>query len=79
MTERSADLVAYYIQVQSSSSDAACKSARPPDASTPCELTTSQVEVVPHPRTSQQVVENVMKFFSSVGKRPVLLKHEVPA
>lgn len=36
------------------------------------------VEVVPHPGTSDQAVSAAMKFYQSVGKRPILLHHEVP-
>ncbi|KAK8869424.1 hypothetical protein PGQ11_008002 [Apiospora arundinis] len=36
------------------------------------------VEVVPHPGTSDESVAAAMKFYRSVGKRPILLRHEVP-
>lgn len=36
------------------------------------------VEVVPHPGTSQQSVSAAMTFYESLGKRPILLHHEVP-
>ncbi|KAF4336572.1 3-hydroxyacyl dehydrogenase [Fusarium beomiforme] len=36
------------------------------------------VEVVPHPSTGSQSIEAALKFYKSVGKRPILLHHEVP-
>lgn len=36
------------------------------------------VEVVPHPGTSDQAVSVAMSFYQHVGKRPILLHHEVP-
>ncbi|KAF5257150.1 hypothetical protein FOXYS1_12336 [Fusarium oxysporum] len=36
------------------------------------------VEVVPHPDTSSQSVNTALLFYKSVGKRPILLHHEVP-
>lgn len=36
------------------------------------------VEVVPHPQTSLEAVTTTMKFYRSLGKRPILLHHEVP-
>ncbi|KAJ5596379.1 hypothetical protein N7450_002837 [Penicillium hetheringtonii] len=36
------------------------------------------VEVVPHPGTSEQSVCAAMKFYRSIGKRPILLHHEIP-
>ncbi|KAH6951954.1 hypothetical protein DER45DRAFT_511405 [Fusarium avenaceum] len=36
------------------------------------------VEVVPHPQTSLEAVTATMKFYRSLGKRPILLHHEVP-
>ncbi|KAF5711919.1 3-hydroxyacyl dehydrogenase [Fusarium mundagurra] len=36
------------------------------------------VEVVPHPGTSSESVNTTLKFYRSVGKRPILLHHEVP-
>lgn len=36
------------------------------------------VEVVPHRGTSQQSVSAAMSFYQSLGKRPILLHHEVP-
>ncbi|KAH7222562.1 uncharacterized protein BKA55DRAFT_546076 [Fusarium redolens] len=36
------------------------------------------VEVVPHPKTSSQSVNTTLGFYKSVGKRPILLHHEVP-
>lgn len=36
------------------------------------------VEVVPHPGTNQKSVSAAMTFYQSLGKRPILLHHEVP-
>ncbi|KAF4435085.1 major facilitator superfamily transporter [Fusarium acutatum] len=36
------------------------------------------VEVVPHPGTSSKSVNTTLNFYRSVGKRPILLHHEVP-
>ncbi|KAF5974935.1 3-hydroxyacyl dehydrogenase [Fusarium coicis] len=36
------------------------------------------VEVVPHPGTSSESVNTALNFYRSVGKRPILLHHEVP-
>lgn len=36
------------------------------------------VEVVPHPGTSEQSVSATMRFYQSLGKRPILVHHEVP-
>lgn len=36
------------------------------------------VEVVPHPGTSSVSVNITLNFYRSVGKRPILLHHEVP-
>jgi len=36
------------------------------------------VEVVPHPGTSEQCISAAMQFYQSLGKRPILLHHEVP-
>ncbi|KAG5818518.1 hypothetical protein H9Q74_010020 [Fusarium xylarioides] len=36
------------------------------------------VEVVPHPGTSSESVNITLNFYRSVGKRPILLHHEVP-
>lgn len=36
------------------------------------------VEVVPHPGTSQEIVDATVSFYASLGKRPVALKHESP-
>lgn len=36
------------------------------------------VEVVPHPGSSEQSISAAMMFYQSLGKRPILLHHEVP-
>ncbi|RJE23427.1 3-hydroxyacyl-CoA dehydrogenase protein-domain protein [Aspergillus sclerotialis] len=36
------------------------------------------VEVVPHPGTSEHSISATMKFYQSLGKRPILLHDEVP-
>lgn len=36
------------------------------------------VEVVPHAGTSTSSTSNAMDFYKSLGKRPILLRHEVP-
>lgn len=36
------------------------------------------VEVVPHPGTSSESTSRAMEFYRSLGKRPILLHHEVP-
>lgn len=36
------------------------------------------VEVVPHPGNSENVLKQTLAFYSSVGKRPVLVKKEAP-
>lgn len=36
------------------------------------------VEVVPHPNTDPNVSERTLKFYKSLGKRPILVKQEVP-
>ncbi|GKZ38607.1 hypothetical protein AbraIFM66950_010916 [Aspergillus brasiliensis] len=37
------------------------------------------VEVVPHPGTSEETISAAMRFYQSLGKRPILLHQEVPA
>jgi len=36
------------------------------------------VEIVPHPDTSQESISMAMALYRSLGKRPILLNHEVP-
>ncbi|KAF5636866.1 3-hydroxyacyl dehydrogenase [Fusarium sp. NRRL 25303] len=36
------------------------------------------VEVVPHPGTSSESVNTTLQFYRAVGKKPILLHHEVP-
>ena len=36
------------------------------------------VEVVPHPGTDKAVTERAMKFYESMGKRPVHVRQEIP-
>ena len=36
------------------------------------------VEVVPHPGSSQQAIANALEIYTSLGKRPVLVKKETP-
>jgi 3-hydroxyacyl-CoA dehydrogenase len=36
------------------------------------------VEVVPHPGTSQESITSALEFYKFLGKRPILLHHEVP-
>jgi 3-hydroxyacyl-CoA dehydrogenase len=36
------------------------------------------VEVVPHPGTNQKGIKNAFDFYTAMGKRPVLVKHETP-
>ena len=36
------------------------------------------VEVVPHPRTDQQITERVMNFLGAIGSEPVLVAKEIP-
>ncbi|KAL7911407.1 hypothetical protein GGI35DRAFT_468923 [Trichoderma velutinum] len=36
------------------------------------------VEVVPHPGTDQSSISTAMDFYKSLGKRPILLRQEVP-
>lgn len=36
------------------------------------------VEVVPHPGTSQRTIEVALAFYKRLGKRPIILKTEVP-
>lgn len=36
------------------------------------------VEVVPHPNTDKYVVETALAFYRSLGKRPILINHEIP-
>jgi 3-hydroxyacyl-CoA dehydrogenase len=36
------------------------------------------VEVVPHPGTNTTSISTAMDFYKSLGKRPILLRHEVP-
>ena len=37
------------------------------------------VEIVPHPKTSQTAIEHAVQFYSSLGRRPIVLGKEVPA
>ncbi|KAN0092392.1 3-hydroxyacyl-CoA dehyrogenase [Hyaloscypha variabilis] len=36
------------------------------------------VEIVPHPKTAPEVAERTKEFFSSLGRYPVVVQHEVP-
>lgn len=36
------------------------------------------VEVVPHPKTDEEVIKRTMEFFRSLGKHPMHIKHEIP-
>ncbi len=36
------------------------------------------VEVVPHPGTDQRTVDTALAFYRSLGKRPILINHEIP-
>jgi carnitine 3-dehydrogenase len=36
------------------------------------------VEVVPGRRTAQEIADRTMAFYTAVGKRPILVRHEVP-
>ena len=36
------------------------------------------VEVVPHPGTDEKSISTAMDFYKSLGKRPILLRREVP-
>lgn len=36
------------------------------------------VEVVPHPGSNSTIISTAMDFYRSVGKSPILLRHEVP-
>lgn len=36
------------------------------------------VEVVPHPGTSEDAIKHAFDFYTAMGKRPVLVKHETP-
>ncbi|KAK5062652.1 hypothetical protein LTR84_004725 [Exophiala bonariae] len=36
------------------------------------------VEVVPHPGTDERTVNNALEFYRNLGKRPILINHEIP-
>jgi 3-hydroxyacyl-CoA dehydrogenase len=36
------------------------------------------VEVVPHPNTDKHAVNTALEFYRSLGKKPILINHEVP-
>ena len=36
------------------------------------------VEVVPHPKTDETMIEGALQFYRSLGQNPVLIKKEVP-
>lgn len=36
------------------------------------------VEVVPHPNTDKHTVDTALGFYRKLGKRPILIKYEVP-
>jgi 3-hydroxyacyl-CoA dehydrogenase len=36
------------------------------------------VEVVPHPGTDKRTINNALAFYRSLGKRPILINHEIP-
>lgn len=36
------------------------------------------VEIVPNPKTTPQHIQTALSFHTSLGKRPVLVKQEVP-
>lgn len=36
------------------------------------------VEVVPHPGSSDDAISSALAFYTSLGKRPILIRHEVP-
>lgn len=36
------------------------------------------VEVVPHPGTSKEAIEQAFQFYKSIGKAPVFVKKEAP-
>ncbi|CAI9633049.1 unnamed protein product [Alternaria burnsii] len=36
------------------------------------------VEIVPHPKTSTLAISNALEFYTSVGRRPVHIKEEIP-